>query len=127
MRALVGRLFWQELGLPGMLSDPVPAEPVVSLREYYFQRVTWLDAGAHGVVSVRIRQGGEATAADGHEALLAGVREAVAGDVRSSVRTPATNSPFWQMSRAFDSRPAAPASAGTTHWPVRSSPPCRAN
>ncbi|MEW2257994.1 maleylpyruvate isomerase N-terminal domain-containing protein [Streptomyces sp. NPDC047869] len=84
VRGLVGHMFWQELALPGMLSDPVPAEPVVSLREYYLQRVTWLDAGAHGAVSVRIRQGGEATAADGHEALLAGVREAV-GRLRTQV------------------------------------------
>ena len=83
-RGLVGHMFWQELALPGMLSDPVPAEPVVSVREYYLQRVTWLDAGAHGAVSLRIRQGGEVTAADGHEALLAGVREAV-GRLRTQV------------------------------------------
>ncbi|MFF2205094.1 maleylpyruvate isomerase N-terminal domain-containing protein [Streptomyces sp. NPDC058145] len=84
VRGLVGHMFWQELALPGMLSDPVPAEPVVSLRESYLQRVTWLDAGAHGAVSVRIRQGGEATAADGHEELLAGVREAI-GRLRTQV------------------------------------------
>jgi hypothetical protein len=77
VRGLAGHTFWQELALPGMLAEPVPREPVISLREYYLERVTWLDAGADGAVSVRIRQGGEATAADGHEALLARVREAV--------------------------------------------------
>ncbi|WP_367322901.1 maleylpyruvate isomerase N-terminal domain-containing protein [Streptomyces sp. HUAS ZL42] len=74
---LAGHVFWQELALPGLLARPVPAEPVVSLREYYLQRVIWLDAGADAPVSARIRQGGEATAADGHAALHARVRDAL--------------------------------------------------
>ncbi|MET8246264.1 maleylpyruvate isomerase N-terminal domain-containing protein [Streptomyces sp. NPDC005202] len=77
MRGLAGHTFWQELALPGLLAQPVPAEPVVSLRENYLPRVTWLDAGADGAVGIRIRQGGQATASEGHEALLARVREAV--------------------------------------------------
>jgi hypothetical protein len=84
VRGLAGHTFWQELALPGLLADPVPAEPVVSLREYYLERVIWLDAGADAAVSARIRQGGEATAADGHEVLLARVREALA-ELRTQV------------------------------------------
>ncbi|MER8005630.1 maleylpyruvate isomerase N-terminal domain-containing protein [Streptomyces sp. NPDC094149] len=69
VRGLAGHMFWPEFALPGMLAAPVPAEPVVSLRAYYLERVTWLDAGVDAPVSGRIRQGGEAAAADGHEAL----------------------------------------------------------
>ena len=77
VRALAGHLFWPELDLSGMLAAPVPPEPVVSLHEYYSEKVIWLDAGADAPVSIRIRQGGEATAADGHTALHARVREAL--------------------------------------------------
>ncbi|GGN54252.1 hypothetical protein GCM10011579_013130 [Streptomyces albiflavescens] len=75
---LAGHVAWQELALPELLAEPVPTEPVVSLREYYLERVTWLDAGVDGAVNIRIRRGGEATAEDGPEALVARVREAVA-------------------------------------------------
>ncbi|MFF1651797.1 maleylpyruvate isomerase N-terminal domain-containing protein [Streptomyces sp. NPDC058255] len=75
---LAGHLAWQELALPELLAEPEPGEPVVSLREYYLERVTWLDAGVDGAVNVRIRRGGDATAADGHEVLVARVRETVA-------------------------------------------------
>jgi len=68
---------WQALAVPQLLTEPEPGEPVFSLREYYLERVTWLDAGVDGAVNVRIRTGGEAMAADGHEALLVSVREAV--------------------------------------------------
>lgn len=73
---LAGHIAWQELALPELLSQPEPAEPVVTLREYYVDRVTWLDAGVDGAVNIRIRKGGEATAEDGPEALLARVRDA---------------------------------------------------
>lgn len=75
---LAGHVAWQELALPELLAEPVPVEPVVSLREYYLTRVTWLDAGVDGAVNVRIRRGGEATAAEGHEVLVAQVRDAAA-------------------------------------------------
>src|SRR5689334_25218455 len=71
VRGLAGHMFWQELALPGLLADPVPAQPVVSLRTYYLEKVIWLDAGPGAPVSGRIREGGEATAADGHAALHA--------------------------------------------------------
>ncbi|MEV0484735.1 maleylpyruvate isomerase N-terminal domain-containing protein [Streptomyces sp. NPDC050508] len=77
VRGLSGHLFWPELALPGLLAAPVPAEPVIPLREYYLERVTWLDADADAPVSGRIRQGGETTAADGHAALHARVHEAL--------------------------------------------------
>jgi hypothetical protein len=77
VRGLAGHMFWQELALPGLLAGPVPAEPVVSLRTYYLEKVSWLDAGPGAPVSGRIRQGGEATAADGHAALHARVRDAL--------------------------------------------------
>ncbi|WP_369236427.1 maleylpyruvate isomerase N-terminal domain-containing protein [Streptomyces sp. R21] len=81
---LAGHTAWQALAVPQLLAEPEPAEPVVSLREYYLQRVTWLDAGVDGAVNVRIRTGGEAEAADGHEALLGRVREA-AGWLRAEL------------------------------------------
>lgn len=74
---LAGHTAWQELALPELLGSPEPSEPVVSLREYYLERVTWLDAGVDGAVNVRIRKGGEATAAEGPEVLLPRVREAI--------------------------------------------------
>lgn len=77
VRGLAGHMFWQELALPALLADPLPAEPVVPLRTYYLEKVIWLDAGPDAPVSGRIRQGGEATAADGHTALHARVREAL--------------------------------------------------
>ncbi|MDV9176974.1 maleylpyruvate isomerase N-terminal domain-containing protein [Streptomyces sp. W16] len=77
VRGLSGHLFWPELALPGLLAEPVPTEPVIPLREYYLERVIWLDADPDAPVSGRIRQGGEATAADGHAALHARVHEAL--------------------------------------------------
>ncbi len=52
--------------------------------------------------------------------------------MRSSTRTaeastPASNSPRSQLSSEFGCRLAAPGSAGTTHWPNRSSPRSNAN
>ena len=90
VKGLAGHVFWQELALPGLLADPVPAQPVVSLRAYYLEKVVWLHADADAPVSGRIRQGGEATAADGHAALHACVREAL-GRLRAEVpKAPAT-------------------------------------
>ena len=84
VRGLAGHMFWQELALPGLLAGPLPAEPAVPLRVYYLEKVVWLDAGPDAPVSGRIRQGGEATAADGHAALNARVREAL-GRLRAGV------------------------------------------
>ncbi|MCT9005144.1 maleylpyruvate isomerase N-terminal domain-containing protein [Streptomyces rhizosphaerihabitans] len=74
---LAAHTVWPELALPDLLARPLPEEPVVSLREYYVERVTWLDAGVDGAVNIRIRRGGEATAADGHEVLVGRAREAL--------------------------------------------------
>ncbi|WP_406330212.1 maleylpyruvate isomerase N-terminal domain-containing protein [Streptomyces sp. NBC_00203] len=90
---LAGHVAWQELALPELLAEPVPTEPVVSLREYYLERVTWLDAGVDGAVNVRIRKGGEATAVDGHEALLARVRDVV-GRLRAELHTESAGRPI---------------------------------
>ncbi|EPD60346.1 maleylpyruvate isomerase N-terminal domain-containing protein [Streptomyces sp. HGB0020] len=90
VRGLAGHMFWQELALPGLLAGPLPAEPVVPLRTYYLEKVIWLDAGPDAPVSERIRNGGEATAADGHTALHARVRDAL-HRLRTDVRdAPAT-------------------------------------
>ncbi|MFC8519065.1 maleylpyruvate isomerase N-terminal domain-containing protein [Streptomyces sp. NPDC057257] len=78
VRGLAGHMFWQEFALPGMLDAPVPTEPVIPLREYYLDRVTWLDGGADSPVGERIRQGGEAAAADGHAALRREINRATA-------------------------------------------------
>ena len=72
----------QELVLPELLAAPEPSQPVISLREYYLDRVTWLDAGVDGAVDIRIRKAGEATGADGHATPHARVREAAGGSHR---------------------------------------------
>ncbi|MEU6376724.1 maleylpyruvate isomerase N-terminal domain-containing protein [Streptomyces sp. NPDC046909] len=69
---------WQTRAVPDLLDAPEPREPVVSLREYYLERATWLDAGVDGDTNVRIRKGGEALAEDGPEAVLARADEALA-------------------------------------------------
>jgi hypothetical protein len=74
---LAGHLAYQVLAMPRILAEPVPEEPVIPLLEHY-GRVRWIGAGLDEDINVRIRDGGEAEAADGAEVLVARVDSAVA-------------------------------------------------
>jgi hypothetical protein len=67
---LAAHLAFQVLALPDVLAAPVPAEPVVPVLGHY-ERVAWVDASLDDEINVRIREGGETTAAQGPAALVA--------------------------------------------------------
>jgi uncharacterized protein (TIGR03083 family) len=69
---LAGHLAYQILAIPRILSEPVPAEPTISLLEHY-QRVAWVGSGLDDAINVRIRDGGDHEAAEGPAALVARV------------------------------------------------------
>ncbi|MEV4443321.1 maleylpyruvate isomerase N-terminal domain-containing protein [Streptomyces sp. NPDC049577] len=75
---LAGHLAYQVIGVSEALSGPVPREPVVPLLEHY-ARVGWIGAAVDDEVNVRIRRGGEETAAEGPAALADRTASAVAG------------------------------------------------
>ncbi|MFI6598338.1 maleylpyruvate isomerase N-terminal domain-containing protein [Nonomuraea sp. NPDC050536] len=76
VRGLAGHLAYQVLAVSQALAGPVPAEPVVPLLEHY-ARVAWIGADLSDDINVRIRDGGEALAADGPSALAARVDSVV--------------------------------------------------
>ncbi|MCP3802965.1 maleylpyruvate isomerase N-terminal domain-containing protein [Allokutzneria sp. A3M-2-11 16] len=65
---LAGHLAFQVLAIPAILAAPIPDEPVVPLLEHY-ARVRWIGADLDDQISVRIRDGGDQEAAEGHAAL----------------------------------------------------------
>ena len=67
---LAGHLAFQVLAIPAILAAPIPDEPVVPLLEHY-ARVRWIGADLDDEINVRIRDGGEQEAAEGHAALAA--------------------------------------------------------
>jgi hypothetical protein len=69
---LAGHLAYQILAVSQSLTGPAPQEPTISLLEHY-GRVQWIGARIDDEVNVRIRQGGEAAAAEGSAALAAHV------------------------------------------------------
>ncbi|SDM46871.1 maleylpyruvate isomerase N-terminal domain-containing protein [Allokutzneria albata] len=87
---LAGHLAFQVLAIPTILAAPIPDEPVVPLLEHY-ARVQWIGADLDDEINVRIRDGGEQEAADGHEALSARL-DAVVADLPTSLAA-ASNRP----------------------------------
>jgi hypothetical protein len=77
VRGLAGHLAGQVFFLPAMLAEPVPAEPVISLPEYY-ARVSWIGSDVDTPFNQSIRAGGEQEAADGPASLAARVAACVA-------------------------------------------------
>lgn len=73
---LAGHLAFQVLTIPRVLTEPVPLEQTISLVEHY-GRALWVGADLDAEINVRIRDGGEAQAAEGPEALVARVDAAV--------------------------------------------------
>lgn len=83
VRGLAGHLAGQVFFIPQMLGQPVPAEPVIPIGEYYAQ-VSWIGSDLDTPFNRSIRAGGEQGAADGPAALAAEVAACVA-DLRSSL------------------------------------------
>ncbi|WP_371650185.1 MULTISPECIES: maleylpyruvate isomerase N-terminal domain-containing protein [unclassified Streptomyces] len=93
---LAGHLAYQVLSIPPALAAPVPPEPTVPLLGHY-ERVEWIGAGLDDEINVRIRQGGESTAADGPEALADRVDAAVTelADTLASAENRPVRIPLW--------------------------------
>lgn len=83
VRGLAGHLAGQVFFIPEMLAQPIPAEPVIPIGEYYAQ-VSWIGSELDTPFNRSIRTGGEQDAADGPAALAARVAACVA-DLRSSL------------------------------------------
>jgi len=93
---LAGHLAFQILAIPRIIAEPVPTEPVISLLEHY-RRAAWVGAGLDDEVNIRIRNGGEAEAAEGPEALVArvdAVIEELAGGLAAAPDRPVRIA-FW--------------------------------
>jgi hypothetical protein len=93
---LAGHLAYQILAVPPALVEPVPSEETISLLDHY-GRVAWIGAGLDEEINVRIRRGGERVAAEGPEALAAGVDAAI-GELSGSLETAADRPvriPLW--------------------------------
>jgi len=104
VRGLAGHLAGQVFFIPEMLAQPVPAEPVIPIGEYYAQ-VSWIGSDLGTPFNRSIRTGGEQDAADGPAALAAEVAACVA-DLRSSLPAAAdrpVRRPTWGLwSISFD-------------------------
>ncbi|WP_327011367.1 maleylpyruvate isomerase N-terminal domain-containing protein [Dactylosporangium sp. NBC_01737] len=77
VRGLAGHLAGQIFFIPKVLAEPVPAEEVIGLHEYY-ARVHWIGSDLDDAFNVLIRSSGEDDAADGPAALAARVEATVA-------------------------------------------------
>lgn len=64
VQGLAGHLAGQVFFIPAMLAEPVPAEPVIPIGEYY-ARVSWIGSDIDSPFNRSIRAGGEQEAADG--------------------------------------------------------------
>ncbi|WP_412543439.1 maleylpyruvate isomerase N-terminal domain-containing protein [Longispora sp. K20-0274] len=90
--SLSGHLAAQILFVPVLLAEPVPAEEVVDLPEFY-ARSRWIDAPPEDEFNFAILRGGAAEAADGPAALvaraagtMAALRSTLAGEPDRPVR-----------------------------------------
>ncbi|MET8544297.1 maleylpyruvate isomerase N-terminal domain-containing protein [Kitasatospora sp. NPDC004799] len=94
---LAGHLAYQVLCVPELLAAAVPTEPMVGLLDHY-ARSAWVGAALDADINVRIRQGGEAFAADGPAALhrrLATVLPELAATLAAADGTRPVRLPFW--------------------------------
>jgi hypothetical protein len=105
VRGLAGHLAGQVFFLPAVLAEPVPAEPVISLAEYY-ARVSWIGSDIDTPFNQSIRAGGEKEAADGPAELAARVAACVA-ELRATLPTvpdrPVRRPTWGPWSISFDS------------------------
>ncbi|WP_116046532.1 maleylpyruvate isomerase N-terminal domain-containing protein [Amycolatopsis palatopharyngis] len=93
---LAGHLAYQILAVPRILDAPLPQERTVPLLEHY-AHVRWIDAGVDDEVNVRIRDGGEQVATEGHSKLVLRVDSAIEELADKLTRQPdrAVRLPFW--------------------------------
>lgn len=73
---LAAHLAYQVTALPDMFAAPEPTEPTIPVLEHY-ARAAWVGAELDAEINVRIREGGEATAAQGPAAVLAELDAAI--------------------------------------------------
>jgi hypothetical protein len=85
VQGLAGHLAGQIFFIPKVLAEPVPAEEVIPLHEYY-ARVSWIGSDLDDPFNVLIRTSGEQDAADGPAALVARV-EATVDELRAVLPT----------------------------------------
>ncbi|MFF4401094.1 maleylpyruvate isomerase N-terminal domain-containing protein [Streptomyces sp. NPDC001480] len=85
VQGLAGHLAGQVFFIPAVLAEPVPAEPAISIHEYY-GRVSWIGSDLDTPFNQGIRSGGENEAADGPAALAARVAASVE-DLRGALST----------------------------------------
>ncbi|WP_370371331.1 maleylpyruvate isomerase N-terminal domain-containing protein [Catenulispora sp. GP43] len=78
VQGLAGHLAGQVFFIPAVLAEPVPAEPAISIHEYY-EQVSWIGSDLDTPFNQAIRSGGEQEAADGPAALAARVAACVEG------------------------------------------------
>lgn len=93
---LAGHLALQVLAVPQLLSGPLPQERTVPLIEHYAQ-VKWIDAALDDEVNVKIREGGEQIAVEGHPELVARLDSTInelAGTLATQPDRP-VRMPFW--------------------------------
>ncbi|MEY9895313.1 hypothetical protein ABIA31_009002 [Catenulispora sp. MAP5-51] len=76
VQGLAGHLAGQVFFIPAVLAEPLPAEPAISIHEYY-ERVSWIGSDLDTPFNQAIRSGGEQEAADGPAALAARVAACV--------------------------------------------------
>jgi Mycothiol maleylpyruvate isomerase N-terminal domain len=81
VQGLAGHLAGQVFFIPAVLSDPVPDEKTISVREYY-TRSTWIGSDLDDEFNTGIRAGGERLAEDGPVALAERV-EATLAELRT--------------------------------------------
>lgn len=73
---LAAHLAYQVTALPDMFAAPEPTEPTIPVLEHY-ARVAWVGAELDAETNVRIREGGESTAAQGPAAVVAQLEAAI--------------------------------------------------
>lgn len=76
VRGLAGHTAGQVFFIPQVLAEPVPAEEVIGLHEYY-ARVAWIGSDIDDDFNTGIRTSGERDAAEGPQALADAVRATV--------------------------------------------------
>jgi hypothetical protein len=85
VRGLAGHLAGQIFFIPKMLAEPIPAEPLIPINEYY-ARVSWIGSDIDDPFNELIRVSGEKDAAGGATALAAEVHACVR-DLRRTLPT----------------------------------------
>jgi hypothetical protein len=104
VQGLAGHLAGQVFIVPAMLAEPIPAEPLISINEYYAQ-VSWIGSDIDDPFNERIRVSGEQDAAGGAAALAAEVDACVQELRRALPAAPArpVRRPNWgSWSISFD-------------------------